>query len=317
MELPLLEHVDAHRVEQAFREHGGFLWSDAELAPLAEAAIAAARSFFALPRATKESLAIERSPHFRGWSEMKNERDWREQIHFGREREPAGREPAYRRLEGPNLWPPDPGWRSAVQRYMEAIAARSEALLTALGIHLGLERDAFAGLAREGYALLKLIGYFGQREQPSLRPGVATHVDFSYATLTLQDDPGLEVRLPDASWVRVPAIPGALWVHPGELLQFTTRGCIEATPHRVLNRSVDRLRVSLPFFANPALDARVPLQDSLPARPLSADGEHVHRVLSADTPSEPFLFGAAEWQRKGLDVWCAECRGAGRAASSG
>ena len=31
-ELPLLEHIDARRVEHAFREHGGFLWRDAELA---------------------------------------------------------------------------------------------------------------------------------------------------------------------------------------------------------------------------------------------------------------------------------------------
>lgn len=307
-ELPFLEHVDARSVEQAFREHGGFLWREAGLAPLAESAIAAARSFFALPRGTKEKLAIERSPHFRGWSEMKNERDWREQIHFGREREPAGREPEYKRLEGPNLWPPDPGWRAAVQSYMEASAARSEALLTALGAHLGLERDAFVGLAGEGHALLKLIGYFGQGSRSAPRPGVAAHVDFSYVTLTLQDDPGLEVRRPDGSWTRVPAVPGTLWVHPGELLQFATRGHLGATPHRVVNRAVDRLRVSLPFFANPALDARVPLLASRPIRPVPVEGEHVHRVLTGGAPAQPFLFGAAEWDRKGRNVWCTECR---------
>src|SRR5262245_9235605 len=66
-----------------------------------------AHTFFALPQKIKSAIAIEHSQHFRGYSEMKNERDWREQLHLGAERQALGDEPSFLQLEGPNLWPPD------------------------------------------------------------------------------------------------------------------------------------------------------------------------------------------------------------------
>jgi isopenicillin N synthase-like dioxygenase len=62
-----------------------------------------ARAFFDLSQAIKSEIAIEHSRHFRGYSEMKNERDWREQLHLGAEREPIGDEPPFLQLEGPNV----------------------------------------------------------------------------------------------------------------------------------------------------------------------------------------------------------------------
>jgi len=75
------------------------------------AALADASAFFKRPAVEKQALAIERSPHFRGYGEMRNERDWREQIHFGRE-EPTRGGPEYEQLRGPNLWPNDASWRA-------------------------------------------------------------------------------------------------------------------------------------------------------------------------------------------------------------
>ncbi|MFO0980916.1 MAG: 2-oxoglutarate and iron-dependent oxygenase domain-containing protein [Planctomycetota bacterium] len=305
--LPVLDRIDGARIDAALREHPGFLWLDPQLAPLARAVLAAARAFFALPLAVKQAIAIERSPHFRGWSEMRNARDWREQIHFGRERPPAGREPPYLRLEGPNLWPPDPRFRATVAAYMTAVAAIGERLLAALAAHLALDPAAFAEIGDRGYQLLKLIGYHGQHEPQALRPGVAAHVDFSYLTLTLQDDPGLTVRHRDGSWIDVPVVSGALWVHTGELLQLATRGAHPATPHRVLNRALDHQRVSLPWFVNPPLRAVVPVFTRLPVVTIPADPQHVHRVLRGDALHQPLVFGPAEWRRKGLNLWCADC----------
>jgi isopenicillin N synthase-like dioxygenase len=289
------------------RESGGFLVQPSFDAELCARAVAAAHELFALPRAVKETIAIERSRHFRGWSEMHNERDWREQLHLGRERRSAGDVPPFNRLEGPNLWPPDDGWRAVLTAYMDAVAALGERLLACVAEELGLPASPFTGVGRDGYVLLKLIGYHPQTSAEAQRPGVAAHVDFSWLTLTLQDSPGLDVQSPDGEWKRVEALAGSLWVHPGELLQVASGGAYAATPHRVVNPSLDRTRVSLPLFLNPPLTGQVaPL---VPPSSVASRGEpaHVHRVFPSGAAIGPFHFGEAEWSRKGLNGWCYAC----------
>ena len=111
----------------------------------------AAREFFALPGEEKNANHIRRSPHFRGYSEMKNKREWREQIHFSTEDE-AGTD-GFRRLQGPNLWPAALGerWRSTVLAYLDEMGG------------LGQQMVADAGLPVEEppYLLMKLICYPG------------------------------------------------------------------------------------------------------------------------------------------------------------
>jgi isopenicillin N synthase-like dioxygenase len=304
------EGLTARDVGRALRETGGFLLSAGVDRGLCDRVVEAAHAFFALPAEVKAATAIERSPHFRGWSEMHNERDWREQIHFGRERPAGGEEPPYRRLDGPNLWPPGEGWRAVITAYMNAVAAAGERILACAAQDLGAPAGSFAGVAREGYLLLKLIGYHPQPVTQVQRPGVAAHVDFSWITLTLQDSPGLQIRRPGGDWTEIPPLPGALWVHTGELLQVASGGAYPATPHRVTNASLTRTRVSLPLFLNPSLAGRVePLVPGAKDAPVvnEAEGPHVHRVLPPDAASRPFQFGEAEWRRKGRNGWCHAC----------
>ena len=297
-------------VGRALRESGGFVLHPSVDGELAARAVQAAHDFFALPPEVKATTAIERSPHYRGWSEMHNERDWREQIHLGRERPSPGDDPTYLRLEGPNLWPPDARWRAVIGAYMDAVAELGERVLGCAAADLGLPADSFAGVARDGYRVLKLIAYHPQPTAQMQRPGVAAHVDFSWLTLTMQDSPGLEIMRPDGGWVQVEPLPGSLWVHPGELLEVASGGAYTATPHRVINPSLDRTRVSLPSFLNPPLTGYV--RPLLPAaRDAVAEASdaavHVHRVIPPGAAVEPFHFGEAEWRRKGLNGWCHAC----------
>jgi len=293
-------------VESAFAESGGFLLLDPSGVAQARELLSVARRFFDLPIEVKRELAIEHSPHFRGWSEMRNERDWREQIHLGGEHESNAREPRYLLLQGPNLWPSDPEFRATVTRYIEIVAAAGENILTTIAGGLGMGRDVFGAIAKDGYHLLKLICYWAQQEPQAARRGVAAHVDFSYLTLTLQDAPGLEVRRADGAWTEIEPLAGAWWVHPGELLEFATFGFYAATPHRVLNRSHDHRRLSIPFFVNPPLRATVDrFRDRRVMKPHFT--EHVHHVLRNDVNDEPFVFGEAEWRRKALNRWCVDC----------
>jgi isopenicillin N synthase-like dioxygenase len=303
-------NLTARDVDNALREHGGFLLHPAIDPDVCANAVKAAHEFFALPRSVKQATAIEHSHHFRGWSEMHNERDWREQIHFGRERPPGGDEPPFRRLDGPNLWPPADAFRATILDYMNAVADVGERLLTLAATALGRSPSPFDGVASEGYVLLKLIGYHPQLKADIQRAGVAAHVDFSWLTLTLQDSPGLQIRNPRGDWLQVDPVPGALWVHPGELLQLASGGRYRATPHRVINPSFDRTRVSLPFFLNPPLGGHVePLASISTAGDTgpSDEPEHVHRVIPPGAAPVPFHFGEAEWRRKGLNGWCHQC----------
>ena len=263
-----------------------------------EEAIHDARTFFDSPAEDKKKLAIERSPHFRGYSEMHNDCDWREQIHFGREEPACGSGPAYARLRGPNLWPSDPAWRQRLLTLLDDLERVGREVLPALAMGLCSANE-------EPYLLLKLIHY---QVPPGgvPRSGVAPHVDFSWITLLLQDDAGgLEARTPEGMWLDVPPVAGALVVNVGEILQFASGGRYLATPHRVVSGS-GRSRVSMPFFLNPGLGTTIKGNRSVPrGRPLFY-GEHVHRVFSG-SEEEPFVFGDAEWKRKGLGVWCSSC----------
>jgi isopenicillin N synthase-like dioxygenase len=74
---------------------------------------------------------------------------------------------------------------------------------------------------------------------------------------------GLQVER-DSEWVDAPPVPGAFVVNIGELLEHATQGYLTATNHRVVSPKHPDDRISVPFFFNPALDARLPVID-LPA----------------------------------------------------
>jgi hypothetical protein len=92
-------------------------------------------------------------------------------------------------------------------------------------------------------------------------------------------------------------------------MEIATGAKLRATPHRVVNRSLDRTRLSLPFFFNPGLDQWVAAASNWQAHLLEAE-EHMHRVRRPGA-GDGFRFGDAEWRRKGVGQCCyrAECLG--------
>lgn len=267
-----------------------------------------AERFFAGTPDQKEAVHLRHSPNFRGFSQMKNSRDWREQLHFGTEW-PDGAWSAERpecyRLAGANPWPSN-SMAEGVLEYLAAVEQLGFRLLEVLGERLGLPRDVFFGSSAEPpYLLLKAICYYAQPGNER-RSGVAPHCDWSWMTFLLQDQTGgLEVQDPDGVWRPVPPEPGVLAVNTGELLEVLTRGYFRAAPHRVINPR-ERPRISVPVFLNPALSAQIkPLPEAPgPTSTSAIEAEHVHRVVPRGTVVEPFCFGDSEWQRKGLGRWC-------------
>lgn len=87
------------------------------------------------------------------------------------------------------------------------------------------------------------------------------HFDNGFITLLWQDSVGgLQVKRDDGGWQDVPPRDNALVVNFGRLLSDWSGGRVRATEHRIVGGT--RSRHSIPFFFEPAVDARIePLDD--------------------------------------------------------
>lgn len=225
-----------------------------------------ARAFFDLPEAEKLSIENVKSPHFRGYTRVGGERtqgrvDWREQIDIGPERPAVTDEdaPDWARLIGPNLWPAaQPELREVADEWVAHLSGVSRTLLRAWALALGADGSYFDEHFGEPQTLLKIVRYPGTAD-PTPQQGVGAHKDSGVLTL-LWVEPGkggLQVERA-GEWVDAPPVPGAFVVNIGEMLEHATGGYLTATKHRVVSPRFPDDRISIPFFFNPALDARFP-----------------------------------------------------------
>lgn len=267
-------------------------------------------AFFALSTEEKQSISIKQSSNFRGYGVLKNYRDWREQIHLALEGDLGDGPEDYWRLWGKNQWPERPQFKSVMVSYLGAVEELSRLLLGELAAALDKERGFFTDRMENPYLLVKGMAYFPQekrydqdgKEVVSSQSGVMAHCDWSWLTFLLQDDVGgLFAQSLDGEWHDVAPLPGSLIVNTGELLELESGGYLRACPHKVLNRSVEKPRFSLPVFVNPGLDQRI---YPLPVSVCDSDGEHVHKVVEPGSVLDDFVFGESEWRRKGLGHWC-------------
>jgi isopenicillin N synthase-like dioxygenase len=119
----------------------------------------------------------------------------------------------------------------------------------------------------------------------------AAHTDFAGFTILLQDNApgGLQVLMPDGSWIDVPPVPGTLVINTGDLLQRWTNDRWMSNVHRVVNPPIERRgssrRLSVVFFTGPRDDAEITClpgcaSATTPARyePITA-GEHVRAKM--------------------------------------
>jgi isopenicillin N synthase-like dioxygenase len=265
----------------ATHDVGFFYLTGTGISPALEARLLrAARDFFALPEADKLAIENVRSPHFRGYTRVGGERtqgrvDWREQIDIGPEREAVAdaAAPDYARLIGPNLWPDaQPELREVVSEWHDHLSGIARRLLRAWAVALGADESYFDQHFGEPSTLIKIVRYPG-KDDPIPQQGVGAHKDSGVLTL-LWVEPGkggLQVQR-DGEWVDAPPVPGAFVVNIGELLEYATQGYLTATNHRVISPRYPDDRISVPFFFNPELDARLPIIELPPELAAEARG---------------------------------------------
>ncbi|BBY03845.1 isopenicillin N synthase family dioxygenase [Mycobacterium seoulense] len=287
-------------------------------AGLSDRVLDAARRLFALPQEDKDAVAMVRSPHFRGYTRMggeltRGEVDWREQIDIGPERPAIGGpgKPDYLWLQGPNQWPAAlPELPGIIAEWDAALSEVARTLLRHWAASLGGPPDVFEpAFAETPATLIKVVRYPRTAASPQ---GVGPHRDSGVLTLLLAEpgSRGLQVRRPGTGeWVEVPPVDDAFVVNIGELLEVATGGYLRATEHRVTLDAQPADRISVPYFFNPRLDARIPV--------LTLPPELQARAGRVADPSDPIfsVYGRNAWKsrlRAHPDVASAHGYSAGR-----
>ncbi len=235
---------------------------------LIDETLAVARQFFTLPEADKMAIEMVNSPHFRGYNRQGNEftrgqRDWREQVDIGAEREALASVPndqPWMRLRGPNQWPANlPAYKDTILRYQAAAAGLAIRLIKTFAVAMGQPENIFEAIyTPDSHYLLKIIRYPG-RDATESSQGVGAHKDGGFVTVLLQDvQKGLEVEH-DGGWISAPPIPGTFVINIGEILEMASSGYLLANVHRVVTPPAGAHRLSVAFFFNAQLNATVPV----------------------------------------------------------
>ncbi|AAN55619.1 isopenicillin N synthase family oxygenase [Shewanella oneidensis MR-1] len=111
-------------------------------------------------------------------------------------------------------------------------------------------------IANSHKTLLRILHYppmTGDEEMGAIR--AAAHEDINLITvLPTANEPGLQVKAKDGSWLDVPSDFGNIIINIGDMLQEASDGYFPSTSHRVINpEGTDKTksRISLPLFLHP------------------------------------------------------------------
>jgi isopenicillin N synthase-like dioxygenase len=121
-------------------------------------------------------------------------------------------------------------------------------------------REPLSNMIKDsGQTLLRILHYpplVGDEEPDAIR--AAAHEDINLITiLPAANEPGLQVKLKDGSWLDVPSDFGYLIVNIGDMLQEASGHHFPSTTHRVINpqgTDTTKARISLPLFLHPRPD---------------------------------------------------------------
>ena len=281
-------------IESACTEDGLFVAAGHGLDAPLDAALAAARAFFALPAGVKDRVPrIERYGYVPDRIEARDPADtaYKGRSSLAAEYLDMGLADEVD-LDAVEALGCD-GLVSAVRTYQAAALASAHAVLEALATTLGVP-GFFATRMSEPQCRLRFLHYAPAARLPDgSAPVYSTpHTDYGAITLLAVDGlPGLEV-LHDGAWTPVAAPAGSLIVQLGDMLARWTNDRYRSTPHRVVGSSgADRF--SIPFFVNPdphtvvsTIPSCVTAERPQRYEPVTAGEFLVSRI---DSPTEPYV----------------------------
>ncbi len=248
-----------------------------------DAAYAAARDFFALPREAKEAYVLPKgaggyTPFGREHAKDSEAIDLKEFWHVHQDVPPE--HPLFTAY-GPNVFPTEvPGFQPAMMRLYRDLEAAAQTLLEAIALYLDLPRRHLADMVIDGRSVLRIIHYPPLREANV--PGAvraAAHEDINLITLLpAATEAGLELLDRDGTWHPVDGLEGEIVADAGDMLSRHVNLAIPSTTHRVVNPATDDVaRYSMPFFCHPRPEVVLDAPDSL-----VGDGPRHFEPITAD-----------------------------------
>lgn len=229
----------------------------------------AARELFDLPAQRRDDLSIRNSPIMRGFERIGEQTldaamkpDLKESFYCGMDW-PADHPYVLAGYQtyGPSQWPAElPHVRPACESYIDAMNVLSLRIMQLMALSLDLPEHYFDQACHEPMVTLRMVRYPAHPADADDRTfGAGAHTDWGAITVLAQDDHGgLEVQMPDGSWVDAPPVAGSFVVNLGDMIPRWTNGLYHSNPHRVRNRySGGKPRYSIPFFYEPAYTAPI------------------------------------------------------------
>jgi isopenicillin N synthase-like dioxygenase len=262
-----LSHPDhaslVKQISQACRQFGFFGVKNHGIdAAVIQNVFKSSQAFFALPQTDKLQLHIKQSTCNRGfdpigWQSLDLSKegdvkaaDLNESFYIGTEVQMGGHEAVAN--HGENQWPNPqwvPGFQADVNAYRVAAKALSYRLMRLISESLGMAANALDDFMRYPTCTTRLLFYPPQPTSDTHQIGAGAHTDWGGITVLAQDNAGgLEVKLPDGSWIQVTPQEGTLIINTGDLMQRWTNDQYLSSWHRVINQHAGRARYSIAYF---------------------------------------------------------------------
>lgn len=144
------------------------------------------------------------------------------------------------------FWPTNPStFRDTLDKYTLELANVTEQLFRFMAKDLGVDHEALLGTFR-GLPQCVRVNYYPPCRQADRVLGLSPHTDGVGMTLLLHvnDVQGLQIRK-DGEWYPVVALPGALIVNIGDVLEILTNGKYKSIEHRaVVNPDTERITIA-------------------------------------------------------------------------
>jgi len=129
------------------------------------------------------------------------------------------------------------------------------ALLQAISLYLGLDKNYFESHLKNGNSILRCIHYPPITQEPKSAIRAEQHEDINLITLLVgASADGLQILTRQGEWVNVTSLPEQIVVNVGDMLQRLTNDKLRSTTHRVVNPPKElwhTSRFSMPFFMHP------------------------------------------------------------------
>lgn len=245
------------RLGAAFERYGFAVLGNHGIDPALLARVdAATKAFFALPEEVKRKYHKAGTGGARGYTPFGVEtakgytaHDLKEFYHVGRDL-PEGH--PFRDHMGDNIWPAEVAdFHAATYELYVALDNLGKKVLRAIAVYLGLDKEFFTPIVKDGNSVLRLLHY-PPVNQPGESVRAGAHGDINVITLLLgAEEPGLQLLDRDGQWLPITPPADCIVCNIGDMLSRLTNGVLPSTQHRVINPAEARKdypRYSTPFF---------------------------------------------------------------------